>query len=330
MTIAAMTLGMAWSDCARSCKQTVVIDFEGIEEGTIIDTLTPGSGIGATSLTGSISISATSNGGAFGESTTGNAAMIFDSTCTGGCSGRDRDLKAPEYGNTLIITEDGDTSDPDDAARGGSIHIDFSGFGPGVFDVCSFVGVDLEDQSGGLKLASFVGAISDTEVASIPGTDFSGVVDGEVITVDVNGANGISSITITTDDSGAYDEFELCVPVTEGCTPGYWKQKHHFDSWCVSPDTTYASVFGSVPDPRIKDDLTLLEAVKFKGNKRKYEAFLRHSAAGYLNACNDDVDYRFPGTDTVVGLYNEAVADGDLESFKDYFESANEEGCPLN
>ena len=34
------------------------------------------------------------------------------------CSGEDWDLYLPSLGNTLIITEDGDASDPDDAVNG--------------------------------------------------------------------------------------------------------------------------------------------------------------------------------------------------------------------
>ena len=33
-------------------------------------------------------------------------------------------------------------------------------------------------------------------------------------------------------------------PSTEGCTPGYWKQPQHFDSWVTySPSTLFSSVF---------------------------------------------------------------------------------------
>ena len=58
-----------------------------------------------------------------------NTAMIFDATCAGGCSGGDDDLDFPELGNGLIISEDLDSSDPDDADNAGAFFLfDFSSF----------------------------------------------------------------------------------------------------------------------------------------------------------------------------------------------------------
>ena len=48
--------------------------------------------------------------------------MIFD---TNNVTGEDSDLEATELGNVLIISEDGDSSDPDDNAAGGTINLDF-------------------------------------------------------------------------------------------------------------------------------------------------------------------------------------------------------------
>ena len=48
--------------------------------------------------------------------------MVFD---TNNPTGEDRDLAAEDLGNVLIISEDGDTSDPDDDAAGGTIKVEF-------------------------------------------------------------------------------------------------------------------------------------------------------------------------------------------------------------
>lgn len=48
--------------------------------------------------------------------------MVFD---TNNPTGEDYDLAAENLGNVLIISEDGDTSDPDDDAAGGTIKIEF-------------------------------------------------------------------------------------------------------------------------------------------------------------------------------------------------------------
>lgn len=49
-------------------------------------------------------------------------AMIFDSSNP---TGGDDDLASPDQANILIISEDGDSSDPDDNARGGTLIFDF-------------------------------------------------------------------------------------------------------------------------------------------------------------------------------------------------------------
>ncbi|MEL6928206.1 MAG: SGNH/GDSL hydrolase family protein [Cyanobacteria bacterium J06600_6] len=49
--------------------------------------------------------------------------MLFD---TNNVSGEDFDLSATDLGNVLIISEDGDTSDPDDNAAGGTISLEFA------------------------------------------------------------------------------------------------------------------------------------------------------------------------------------------------------------
>jgi hypothetical protein len=87
----------------------VVIDFEDQAPGTTITTQYAG-----------VTVSATQFG-----------AMVFD---TDDFTGGDDDLAAPftdangatlSPGNVLIVSEDGDASDPDDNARGGTITFDF-------------------------------------------------------------------------------------------------------------------------------------------------------------------------------------------------------------
>lgn len=131
----------------------------------------------------------------------------------------------------------------------------------------------------------------------------------------------------------------------EGCTPGYWKQTQHFDSWPV--DTTY--IPGGVhPDTLLSDilgfevpgyeDLTMLEALKLNGGHEK--ALLRQGAAGILNALNTDVDYNMSletairniedGLDPVFYQSANYGDDDDLEKRKNFLEAANEMGCPIN
>ena len=100
----------------------------------------------------------------------------------------------------------------------------------------------------------------------------------------------------------------------EGCTPGYWKQEHHFDSWpaAYSPGDDFDTIFGT------STDMTLLEALKAKGHGSE---LYRHGVAALLNAASGDVDY--PLTVEEVIAYVQA---GEAWPLVD----ANEEHCPLN
>jgi len=117
------------------------------------------------------------------------------------------------------------------------------------------------------------------------------------------------------------------VPLSYGCTPGFWKQKHHFDSWENPPadpyTTTFFDVFSVVPT---NGDLLLAKALKMGGGGEN--ALLRHASAAYLNAVSPDVDYFFTAAD-VIAIVQDAYATGDFEAAKDMFEAENERGCTL-
>ena len=113
-------------------------------------------------------------------------------------------------------------------------------------------------------------------------------------------------------------------PGGEGCTPGFWKQDQHFDSWVgFSPNQSFEAVFGvSVPGTP-----SLLDALNSGGGG--INALMRHAVAALLNASNPDVDSDFT-TAEVIALVQEAFATGDFERIKDILAAANEQGCPLN
>lgn len=132
----------------------------------------------------------------------------------------------------------------------------------------------------------------------------------------------------------------LSVPVPEkgggqGCTPGFWRQPHHFDSWTTyKPNDSIEDPFnipGSLklvrPENGNVKDLTLLEGVKLRGGD--VNALIRHAIAALLNAANPDVSYDLSVAE-VISKFNNAVDGGDIEGTKDEFEGFNELGCPLN
>ena len=117
----------------------------------------------------------------------------------------------------------------------------------------------------------------------------------------------------------------------EGCTPGFWKQDQHFDSWPVPITTTLADA--GFTNTGLPAGTTLLEALSFQGGPTVQDAknlLLRQAAAAYLNS----LSVAFPFTSSeVVDMVNDALATGDRDTIlgvKDVLDAANNGGCPLN
>ena len=109
----------------------------------------------------------------------------------------------------------------------------------------------------------------------------------------------------------------------EGCTPGYWRQAHHFDSYPApyTPDTVFDDVFAPA-----FGSLTLSEVARAKGGG--LNALGRHAVAALLNAASS-VDYDLTVMQ-VITTFNDALASGNYEGAKDTFADFNEQNCPLN
>jgi len=111
-----------------------------------------------------------------------------------------------------------------------------------------------------------------------------------------------------------------------GCTPGFWKQRHHLEYWVgYSPEDPYEDVFGV--EAVYLADKTLLQAAGMGGGGEI--ALGRHAVAGLLNSTNPEVEY-FYTTDEVIALVQEAYETGDFEFAKDELEYQNELGCTVD
>lgn len=112
----------------------------------------------------------------------------------------------------------------------------------------------------------------------------------------------------------------------EGCTPGYWRQEHHFDSWTgYAPGDLFSSVFSDAFPGQ-----TLLDIVWARGGG--LNALGRHTVAALLNASSAGVEYDYT-TAEVIDLFNAAYASGDratIENQKNVFDFLNNQGCGLN
>lgn len=156
-------------------------------------------------------------------------------------------------------------------------------------------------------------------------------------------ANGVTntttqtSATVTGTASGAkssppstgtlaqfYNVPEPPPPGGEGCTPGYWKQSQHFDSWPApyTPSTLFSAVFEDA-----FPGWTLLQVLQNGGGG--LDALGRHTVAALLNAASSGVNYNLTVQGVIDG-FNNVFPGGDYEGQKNIFAGFNEQGCPLN
>jgi len=121
-------------------------------------------------------------------------------------------------------------------------------------------------------------------------------------------------------------------PKAAGCTPGYWKQDQHFDSWTatgLSATDDFNAVFGVTAtfNPH-----TLLDALELNGGGEN--ALARHAVAALLNVLNPDVNYVVDGqvvtSGQIIAWVQDAYATGNFESLKTKLDFSNNAGCPLN
>ncbi len=208
-------LGIDTSDVtatAIAISRKSVLDFEGIAPGAQPASISSGNGISGDPVPGVVGITT--------KSPKGFGPMIFDSDCDGRrsrCTGGDPDLYAPGQGNSLIISEDGDSSDPDDdgACPNGrpsppahvsvpsdvttvcSIVFDFRGFGTGLVRVGEVTLIDVENDA-------FVWLYRDSNlVGQITLRD---AADGETVKHAFPGAPEADIMVVSINSSGAVDD----------------------------------------------------------------------------------------------------------------------------
>lgn len=132
-------------------------------------------------------------------------AMIFDAANP---TGGDTDLFQPASGNVLIISEDGDASDPDDNAAGGVIVAELDQ--PSTVNSIDIL--DTETANGGqVELFGADGAL----LASF---DIPQIRNGGIQTLDLGDTENVQTVKVTFTSSGAIDSFKFVPP--EAPLPG--------------------------------------------------------------------------------------------------------------
>jgi hypothetical protein len=113
-------------------------------------------------------------------------------------------------------------------------------------------------------------------------------------------------------------------PGLQGCTPGYWKQEQHFDSWTApfTPNTLFNTVFDNAFPGK-----TLLQVLENGGGG--LDALGRHTVAALLNSASNGVNYGLTPAQ-VIAAFNAVFPGGNYEGQKNIFAALNERNCPLN
>jgi hypothetical protein len=124
----------------------------------------------------------------------------------------------------------------------------------------------------------------------------------------------------------------------QGCTPGYWKQPHHLDSWVgYDPGQTVESVFDLPGSLGALGGMTLLDALDVSGGGGNTimgasRTLLRAAVAALLNASSPGVDYPM-ATAQIISDVNEALASGNRNTILKLagtLDGYNNLGCPLD
>ena len=114
----------------------------------------------------------------------------------------------------------------------------------------------------------------------------------------------------------------------QGCTPGYWKQPHHFDSWPIGipQGADFDATFGV---DFFNPNITLLQALNLGGGG--VNALARHAVSALLNSESAAVAYGY-STQQILEIVRGtgAYAGKTIEQRKNLLAAANEQRCPLN
>jgi len=211
-SLAVMALLIFTFKPSRAASESV-IDFEGLPEGMIVSSVSSGNGISGDPISGYVGVFGYNP--VFGPQV--NAAMIFDARCLPGgipasCTGQDGDLFNPEFGNTLIISEDLDSSDPDDAdVLGAVFHFDYRTWGPGTVTVKSLDVQDVEEeetQDAIIKL--YEDGIDGTLIGEV---DIPETGNGKSLPIDIN-VPGVGTMLVDLQGSGTIDNVRISTEPT--------------------------------------------------------------------------------------------------------------------
>lgn len=305
-------------------QQCTTVDFSDFDHGDAVTSLSVQGvslSLSAVRYDGLVGVDPT----AYDVELTGAALAALDATHDDTQAERDC-TQCAGHGRTLVVPDETFATGGDNT-EGGEITVTGFAADPDPTAVWEITDFDVVDGDPGQGFTTLY--VDNVQTAQSTRTGNATVED---VSVPSNTINNSIKFTIgdpETDASSGIDNLRLCRTTTteggEGCTPGYWKQPHHFDSWQgYDPGDYYDDVFGVGPH------ITLLEALETGGGGE--QALGRHSVAALLNAANAGVAYDV-GEGAIIAAVQAAYADGSKDAFnalKDELEDFNQQHCPLN
>ena len=223
------------------------------------------------------------------------------------------------------------------------VHADKVGTGPPRIELEGTLTVDAKIlgvivKQGALDNSDFLGPLTTSYPTGVSGRAMNFDTQNDFIILDAS----LTSVTIHTDNQFHADQVRVITecggggggpqeppPGTNGCTPGFWKQSQHLDSWeGYLPTDSFNTVFG-LSGP-FSNSLTLLGALNLTGGGPN--ALARHAVSALLNAASDPVNYPLTVAQ-VIAETQAAFASGDavvIETQKARFAVFNQNNCPLD
>jgi hypothetical protein len=200
------------------------------------------------------------------------------------------------------------------------------------FDLAPVPGCETFDAAAGSTAVSdFLSVTAGAQLDSVV------ILDGDAATPDEHikpGAAAAVALSRTVPASGLAFWYKFSPTDSrtggQGCTPGYWKQEQHFDSWVgYTPNQAFEPVVGV---DALQGDPSFLQVLGLNGGG--ILALSRHTAAALLNAAaGSGVNYAYTTSEIIAG-YQQAVLNGAaaIETQKNLLDAANNGvgGCPLN
>jgi hypothetical protein len=224
---------------------------------------------------------------------------------------------------------------PDDADLvGAELSFDFSAVGTVTMNSLKVLDIENAEVKG--AVVNLYGPVPDAALlATFPLPE---VGDNGLATVFLGPTAGVEVMVVKLNGSGAIDDIEFEEERgSDGCTPGYWRQLHHFDSWMgAAPADDFNTTFmvdvewGRKCRADSNGDITLGQGVRCRGGGKN--ALARHGVAALLNANQTDVAFGLTASEVkaIVKAGLDAGTKAAATAAKNLLATENELGCPLN